>query len=96
MVSQALTEERWSDQFSKTGQTNFELKQIEFSYCDNSKLPPFRISDINQLRREIIKLLEQKVADNFVKERKPFIPNQRISKLTNKIILKNLCIVTPL
>ncbi|MGI6559893.1 MAG: peptidase U32 family protein [Saccharofermentanales bacterium] len=88
MVSQALTEERWSDQFSKTGQTNFELKQIEFSYCDNSKLPPFRISDINQLRREIIKLLEQKVADNFVKERKPFIPNQRISKLTNKIIFE--------
>lgn len=58
-----LDRERVIENISKTGDSIFQVKNIELDLDDNAFLP---ISAINELRREATKILENKILDNSI------------------------------
>lgn len=58
-----LDRERVIENISKTGDSIFQVKNIELDLDDNAFLP---ISAINELRREATKILENKVLDSSI------------------------------
>ena len=58
-----LEKDRVIENISKTGDSIFQVKNIELDLDDNAFLP---ISAINELRREATKILENKILDNSI------------------------------
>ncbi|OQB16050.1 MAG: putative protease YhbU precursor [Firmicutes bacterium ADurb.Bin193] len=61
-VSRPLTKERLKDQLSKLGDTVFYAEDIVIHTDENISLP---ISEINSVRREAVRLLEEKIIKSF-------------------------------
>ena len=61
-IKHPLTKERVKEQAEKTGGTAFEFKKININIEDNVSLP---ISEVNKLRREVIKKLEDYKKDKY-------------------------------
>lgn len=58
-----ITQERLISQFSKTGNTPFEISQFEIDLDDNLYIPS--ISKLNELRRQALSQYENKVISSF-------------------------------
>ena len=58
-----ITKERIISQLSKTGNTEFEFKNIDVDLEDNLYIP--NISSLNELRRQALSNIENKVKENF-------------------------------
>ena len=86
---QGLTKERIIEQLSKTGNTVFEVNNIETIMDDNIIVP---ISSINELRRNTLEILESKIVESFAREYKHKELEQMQENLDNKNIEVNLCL----
>lgn len=61
-INRPLTKERIKEQLEKTGGTAFEFKKININLEEGVSLP---ISEINNLRREVIKKIEEYKKDKY-------------------------------
>lgn len=64
-INQPLTKEKIISQFSKTNDTPFEFSKIEVELDDNLYIP--KLSEINSLRRNLLKKLEEIVVKKFIR-----------------------------
>lgn len=64
-INKPLTRDRLLEQLSKTGNTPFEISRMDIKLEDGLSLP---VSEINNLRRTVLELLEEKVAGSFEKK----------------------------
>ncbi|MBR6033399.1 MAG: DUF3656 domain-containing protein [Clostridia bacterium] len=80
-TSSPITKERLIEQISKTGNTQFEFKNIDISLGDNLYLPS--IGKLNELRRTALEQLQEKMKNSY---KRSFVkvpqPNSVISKKT--------------
>lgn len=70
-----LSKERIEEQLSKTGNTPFEIKQIQILADENIILP---ISSLNSIRRNALEQLENKLLYSFKRNTKVKLNNQKI------------------
>ncbi len=64
VLSEAVSEERWQEQFAKTGNTIFKLEDFRMEYLEPLKTPPaIRISDINAIRRDLLAELSDRIKE---------------------------------
>lgn len=62
LLENSLSEKRWTQQLSKTGNTMFTVKEVKYTYQDCDELPAIRVSEINRIRRKLIKGLREEIA----------------------------------
>ena len=67
-VSSPISKERLESQLNKLGNTPFTFKKIDIDLDNNLHIPS--ISEINNLRRTAISMLEEKVISRFLENRK--------------------------
>ena len=88
-----ISVERIEEQLSKTGNTPFEIKEIEVVLDDNVIVP---ISSLNSIRRSSIQKLENKLLEGFKRnkkvklEKKEEITNYKNSEVKVSILLNNI------
>ena len=81
-LKQPISKERIIEQISKTGSTQFEFNNIEINLGDNLFIP--KISILNELRRDALEKLEQKILEKSINNRSlNYISPQEISKMKN-------------
>jgi len=81
LAPNSLSETRWEEQLGKLGNTIFDLKTANFLYVNKAEIPSLRVSQINQIRRDIVEDLEEKIRTQIEKYEKTNI-NRFLS--TNK------------
>ncbi|MGI6579433.1 MAG: peptidase U32 family protein [Saccharofermentanales bacterium] len=87
LLDQSLPQERWSKQLRKTGQTIFQVGQINYisrSDSSNNDLPALRVSSINQIRRETIELLQTEIARTLQNNQVKFKPDPELLRNIKK------------
>ena len=88
-----ISVERIEEQLSKTGNTPFEMKEIEVVLDDNVIVP---ISSLNSIRRSAIQELENKLLDSFKRnknlelEKQDEINNYKNLEVKVSILLNNI------
>lgn len=82
-IMQPITKQRIILQFSKTGNTPFVFEKLDIDLEDNLYL---NISDLNNLRRSIIKNVSELIINSSKRAISPNFPN--VSKLKNELNLE--------
>ena len=88
-----ISKERIQEQLSKTGNTEFEIKEIKIEMDDNIIVP---ISSLNNIRRTAIQELESKLIESFKRNKKleleqeNEISSKRSSDVKVSIVLNNI------
>jgi len=79
-----ISKERIIEQLSKTGNTPFEIKQIQVIADENIIVP---ISGLNNLRRNALEQLEKKLIDTFKRNKKVELKKEEItnSKINSEV-----------
>ncbi len=70
LIEHPIEEDRFTKQFAKLGNTAFSLKNIVYQYVDNENLPAFRISQVNDLRRDFINYTEKQIERSILQKQK--------------------------
>ena len=89
-ISYPITKERIEKQLSKLGDTPYKIDSIEIDMDNNMHIPS--ISSLNEVRRQVIKLLEEKITEQYIERRKVKdfeveLPNENYQKDNHKISL---------
>lgn len=82
-----ITKERIKEQLCKTGNTPFEIENIEVIMDSNIILP---ISSLNNLRRTAIEELENKIVSSFKRNKKIMFENEKSIKKENEDVSVSL------
>lgn len=92
-VNQPLTEEKIINQFSKTKDTPFEFAKIDVVLDDNLYIP--KLSVINELRRDVLKRLEEVVIKKHIRvpikvKEKQFVDKSHSKKAKISLLLSQI------
>ncbi len=84
-----ITKERIKEQICKTGNTPFEIEDIEYVMDSNIIIP---ISSLNNVRRNTILELENRIITSFKRDKKIKFENNKVKiKKENKDVKVSLC-----
>lgn len=80
-----LSQKRWQEQFSKLGNSKFFLENIKFLYTENTTIPALRVSQINQLRRNLLEKLSDEIASKI-----EYIEKENLNRKAQNIFEKKI------
>ena len=74
-----------AEQLSKLGNSKFFLENIKFLYAENTTIPALRVSQINQLRRNLLEKLSDEIADQI-----EYIEKENLNRKAQNIFEKKI------
>ncbi len=81
LIDIPLEENRFSQQMSKLGNTQFTLSSIDYHYAENAALPAIRISTLNEIRRDFINQIESEIEHAILNQQDLFTRTIHFSKI---------------